>query len=207
MIDGAKSKGATPIISSQTTRNPYRDNRTFIDTPTLWVGYANRTAAAKGVPYVDHFAVCLQLSQGAALLTNMQATIQLYAKLGKEVVNGFYNVNDTTHTTPVRLKPLLKADILTTYYLGRGQSSSIRFHMRSQLSCSSERPLGLHQVLWECHKPSLLYLVYSIHRSITNGRHCLLPVAVVGSLYVLCVDRGCILGDKTEQRESHSSFR
>ena len=108
MIDGAKRKGATPIISSQTPRNPYRDNTTFLDTPTLWVGYANRTAAANGVPYVDHFAVCPQLSQGVVLLTNLQATIQLYAKLGKAVVDGFYHDNDNTHTSPVRFNSLLK---------------------------------------------------------------------------------------------------
>jgi len=68
MIDGAKSKGATPIISSQTPINPYANSDTVINAPTPWVGYANRVAAAKGVPYVDHFAVSLQLPQSAALL-------------------------------------------------------------------------------------------------------------------------------------------
>jgi len=71
MIDGAKSKGATPIISSQTPKDPYGNSKTIINAPPLWVGYASRTAAAKGVPYVDHFAVCRQLSQSAALLTNL----------------------------------------------------------------------------------------------------------------------------------------
>ena len=57
MIDGAKSKGATPIISSQTPNNPYENRTTISTTAARWVGYANRAAAAKGVPYVDHFAV------------------------------------------------------------------------------------------------------------------------------------------------------
>lgn len=70
MIDGAKSKGATPIISSQTPDNPYKNRTTINTATTLWVGYANRAAAAKGVPYVDHFAVNRQLPQSAAFLTN-----------------------------------------------------------------------------------------------------------------------------------------
>ena len=71
MIDGAKSKGATPIISSQTPNDPFANSDTIINEPTLWVGYANRVAAANGVPYVDHFEVCRQLSQSVALLTKL----------------------------------------------------------------------------------------------------------------------------------------
>jgi hypothetical protein len=70
MIDGAKSKGATPIISSRTPYNSFRDGPTTTNPPSVFVGYANRVAAAKGVPYVDHFAVSGQLPQSAALLTN-----------------------------------------------------------------------------------------------------------------------------------------
>ena len=70
MIDGAKSKGATPIISAQTPNDPFANTTTIINAPTTWVGYASRVAAASGVPYVDHFAVSRQLSQSAALLTN-----------------------------------------------------------------------------------------------------------------------------------------
>jgi rhamnogalacturonan acetylesterase len=70
MIDGAKSKGATPIISSQTPNNPYENSSTIINAPTRWVGYAERAAAARGVPYVNHFAVSRQLPQSAVLLTN-----------------------------------------------------------------------------------------------------------------------------------------
>ena len=57
MIDGAKSKGATPIISSQTPNNPYENSTTIVNSPSRWVGYAQNAAAAKGVPYVDHFEV------------------------------------------------------------------------------------------------------------------------------------------------------
>ena len=60
MIDGAKSKGATPIISAQTPTNPYENSNTIVNSPSLWVGYAQNAAAAKGVPYVNHFAVSRQ---------------------------------------------------------------------------------------------------------------------------------------------------
>ena len=69
MIDGAKSKGATPIISSQTPNNPYEGSTTITNFPTLWVGYAHTVAAANGVPYIDHFAVSRQVYL-RALLTN-----------------------------------------------------------------------------------------------------------------------------------------
>ena len=68
MIREAQGKNATVIISSQTPGYPYRDGQ-FIDTPTPWVGYAQRIAEASNVPYVDHFEVSRQLSQTAALLT------------------------------------------------------------------------------------------------------------------------------------------
>lgn len=67
MIDGAKSKGANPIISSQTPNNPYENSATIIDSPTVSVGYAQNVAAAKGVPYVNHFEVSRQVSLRAPL--------------------------------------------------------------------------------------------------------------------------------------------
>jgi rhamnogalacturonan acetylesterase len=75
MIDGAKSKGATPVISSTTPTNPYETSDTVVFTPgrvsyfrysdrhihsrhlVQFVTYAKDAAAAKGVPYVDHFYV------------------------------------------------------------------------------------------------------------------------------------------------------
>ncbi|CAE6460860.1 unnamed protein product [Rhizoctonia solani] len=57
MIDGAKSKGATPIVSAQTPNNPYENSATIVNSPPRFVGYAKNIAAKKGVPYVDHFAV------------------------------------------------------------------------------------------------------------------------------------------------------
>ncbi|KAG8712740.1 hypothetical protein FRC11_014319 [Ceratobasidium sp. 423] len=57
MIDGAKSKGATPIISAQTPNNPYENSDTIVNSPPRFVGYAKNIATKKGVPYVDHFAV------------------------------------------------------------------------------------------------------------------------------------------------------
>lgn len=57
MIDGAKSKGATPIISSQTPNNPYENSDTIVNSPPRFVDYAKNAAAAKGVPYVNHFQV------------------------------------------------------------------------------------------------------------------------------------------------------
>ncbi|KAG9122419.1 hypothetical protein FRC07_001208 [Ceratobasidium sp. 392] len=81
MIDGAKSKGATPIISAQTPNNPYENSDTIINSPPRFVGYAKNAAAAKGVPYVDHFA----------------ASISLYTKLGKATTESYFPI-DHTHT-------------------------------------------------------------------------------------------------------------
>ncbi|KAG8741254.1 hypothetical protein FRC10_003134 [Ceratobasidium sp. 414] len=81
MIDGAKSKGATPIISSQTPNNPYENSTTIINSPPRFVGYAKDVATAKGVPYVDHFAAC----------------ISLYTKLGKTTTEAYFPI-DHTHT-------------------------------------------------------------------------------------------------------------
>ncbi|KAG8705308.1 hypothetical protein FRC11_009134 [Ceratobasidium sp. 423] len=81
MIDGAKSKGATPIISAQTPNNPYENSATIINSPSRFVTYAKNIAAKKGVPYVDHFAAC----------------ISLYTKLGKAVTESYFP-NDHTHT-------------------------------------------------------------------------------------------------------------
>ncbi|KAF8597166.1 putative rhamnogalacturonan acetyl esterase [Ceratobasidium sp. AG-I] len=81
MIDGAKSKGATPIISAQTPNNPYENSDTIINSPPRFVGYAKNIATSKGVPYVDHFA----------------AAISLYTKLGKSVTESYFPI-DHTHT-------------------------------------------------------------------------------------------------------------
>ncbi|KAF8596847.1 putative rhamnogalacturonan acetyl esterase [Ceratobasidium sp. AG-I] len=55
MIEGAKSKGASPIISSTTPTNPYETSSTINFTPGRFVTYAKDAAVAKGVPYIDHF--------------------------------------------------------------------------------------------------------------------------------------------------------
>ncbi|KAB5588828.1 GDSL-like lipase/acylhydrolase [Ceratobasidium theobromae] len=81
MIDGAKSKGATPIISAQTPNNPYENSDTIVNSPPRFVGYAKNIATSKGVPYVDHFA----------------ASISLYTKLGKTVTESYFPI-DHTHT-------------------------------------------------------------------------------------------------------------
>ncbi|CAE6479165.1 unnamed protein product [Rhizoctonia solani] len=81
MIDGAKAKGAAPIISSQTPSNPYENRDTISNSPTRFVTYAKNIATKKGVPYVDHYA----------------ASISLYTKLGKSVTESYFP-NDHTHT-------------------------------------------------------------------------------------------------------------
>ncbi|CAE6354268.1 unnamed protein product [Rhizoctonia solani] len=81
MIDGAKSKGATPIISSTTPNNPFEGVTTINYTPGRFVTYAKNAAAAKGVPYVDHFT----------------ASLLYYDKLGKAVTESYFP-NDHTHT-------------------------------------------------------------------------------------------------------------
>ncbi|GAB1518576.1 hypothetical protein RhiTH_001638 [Rhizoctonia solani] len=81
MIDGAKSKGATPIISSTTPNNPFEGVSKINYTPGRFVTYAKNAAAAKGVPYVDHFT----------------ASLLYYDKLGKGVTESYFP-NDHTHT-------------------------------------------------------------------------------------------------------------
>ncbi|KAH7326792.1 SGNH hydrolase-type esterase domain-containing protein [Rhizoctonia solani] len=81
MIDGAKSKGATPIISSTTPNNPFENVNKINFTPSRFVTYAKNAAAAKGVPYVDHFT--------ASLLN--------YNKLGKAKTESYFP-KDHTHT-------------------------------------------------------------------------------------------------------------
>ncbi|QRV88581.1 carbohydrate esterase family 12 protein [Ceratobasidium sp. AG-Ba] len=81
MIDGAKSKGATPIISGQTPNNPFEGVTKINYTPTRFVTYAKNAAAAKGVPFVDHWT----------------ATLLYYDKLGKGTTEGYFP-NDHTHT-------------------------------------------------------------------------------------------------------------
>jgi len=81
MIDDSKAKGANVIISSQTPDNPYDNSTTIVDAPPRFVGYAKDVAAAKGVPYVDHFA----------------AVIALFTKLGNKTVDSYYPF-DHTHT-------------------------------------------------------------------------------------------------------------
>lgn len=83
MVDQVLAKGATPIISSTTPDNPYNSSTITINAElaTQFVKYAADAAAAKGVPYVDHF----------------NAVMSLYAKLGPTVVNSYYP-NDHTHT-------------------------------------------------------------------------------------------------------------
>ena len=70
MIDGAKSKNAIPIISSQTPGCPYLIKDLVVYGPTRWVDAASRVAVASNVAYVNHFEVSRQLSQGVALLIN-----------------------------------------------------------------------------------------------------------------------------------------
>ncbi|KDN33987.1 hypothetical protein RSAG8_12918, partial [Rhizoctonia solani AG-8 WAC10335] len=81
MIDGAKSKGATPIISSTTPNDPFEGVANINYTPGRFVTYAKDAAAAKGVPYVDHFT--------ASLLT--------YNNTGKATTESYFP-KDHTHT-------------------------------------------------------------------------------------------------------------
>ncbi|KAJ7261996.1 putative rhamnogalacturonan acetyl esterase [Mycena rebaudengoi] len=83
MVDGALSKGATPILSSQTPNNPYEGVDTINFTPSRFVTYARNAAVAKNVPYVDHFTATLLLDQ----------------KLGKATVESYFPI-DHTHTNP-----------------------------------------------------------------------------------------------------------
>ncbi|KAJ1302492.1 hypothetical protein OPQ81_002810 [Rhizoctonia solani] len=120
MIDGAKSKGATPIISAQTPNNPYENSDTIINSPPRFVGYAKNIATAKGVPYVDHFA----------------ASISLYTKLGKTVTESYFP-QDHTHTNDAGanqvawsflsgLKCPAAAGVLSQYVNSAGQGAGAR---------------------------------------------------------------------------------
>ncbi|KAF9520597.1 carbohydrate esterase family 12 protein [Hydnum rufescens UP504] len=79
--DGVVEVGATAIISSQTPNNPYEFSSTIVDDPPRFVKYARDVAAAKGVPYVDHFA----------------AVISLYGELGGPTTESYFP-RDHTHT-------------------------------------------------------------------------------------------------------------
>ncbi|EUC62809.1 GDSL-like lipase/acylhydrolase [Rhizoctonia solani AG-3 Rhs1AP] len=120
MIDGAKSKGATPIISAQTPNNPYENSDTIVNSPPRFVGYAKNIATSKGVPYVDHFA----------------ATISLYTKLGKTVTESYFPL-DHTHTNDAGadqvawaflsgLKCTAAAGVLSQYVNSVGQGAGAR---------------------------------------------------------------------------------
>ncbi|KAH7338653.1 putative rhamnogalacturonan acetyl esterase [Rhizoctonia solani] len=120
MIDGAKSKGATPIISAQTPNNPYENSDTIINSPSRFVGYAKNIATKKGVPYVDHFA----------------SSISLYTKLGKSVTESYFP-QDHTHTNDAGanqvawaflsgLKCPAAAGVLSQYVNSVGQGAGAR---------------------------------------------------------------------------------
>ncbi|KAG8747487.1 hypothetical protein FRC11_012302 [Ceratobasidium sp. 423] len=114
MIDGAKSKGATPIISSQTPNNPYENSDTIVNSPP------RNTAAKKGVPYVNHFAAC----------------ISLYTELGKNVTESYFP-QDHTHTNDAGadkvawaflsgLKCPVASGVLSQYVNSVGQGAGAR---------------------------------------------------------------------------------
>ncbi|CAE6419351.1 unnamed protein product [Rhizoctonia solani] len=120
MIDGAKSKGATPIVSGQTPNNPYENSDTIINSPPRFVGYAKNIATKKGVPYVDHFA----------------SSISLYTKLGKSVTESYFP-QDHTHTNDAGanqvawaflsgLKCPAAAGVLSQYVNSVGQGAGAR---------------------------------------------------------------------------------
>ncbi|CAE6500656.1 unnamed protein product [Rhizoctonia solani] len=120
MIDGAKSKGATPIVSAQTPNNPYENSDTIINSPPRFVGYAKNIATKKGVPYVDHFA----------------SSISLYTKLGKSVTESYFP-QDHTHTNDAGtnqvawaflsgLKCPAAAGVLSQYVNSVGQGAGAR---------------------------------------------------------------------------------
>ncbi|CAE6449025.1 unnamed protein product [Rhizoctonia solani] len=120
MIDGAKSKGATVVISSQTPNNPYENSDTIVNSPPRFVGYAKNIATSKGVPYVDHFA----------------ASISLYTKLGKTVTESYFP-QDHTHTNDAGadqvawaflsgLKCSAAAGVLSQYVNSVGQGAGAR---------------------------------------------------------------------------------
>ncbi|KEP47544.1 GDSL-like lipase/acylhydrolase [Rhizoctonia solani 123E] len=120
MIDGAKSKGATPIVSAQTPNNPYEKSDTIVNTPPRFVGYAKNIASRKGVPYVDHFA----------------ATISLYEKRGKNATKSYFPF-EHTHTNAAGaeqvawaflsgLKCAAAENILSEYVNLKGQSAGAR---------------------------------------------------------------------------------
>ncbi|KAF8750534.1 GDSL-like Lipase/Acylhydrolase family [Rhizoctonia solani] len=120
MIDGAKSKGATPIVSGQTPNNPYENSATIINSPPRFVGYAKNIATKKGVPYVDHFA----------------SSISLYTKLGKSVTESYFP-QDHTHTNDAGanqvawaflsgLKCPAAAGVLSQYVNSVGQGAGAR---------------------------------------------------------------------------------
>ncbi|KAG8756190.1 hypothetical protein FRC12_010643 [Ceratobasidium sp. 428] len=140
MIDGAKSKGATPIISGQTPNNPFEGVTAINYTPTrvsivtyVWkrnanngklsnqfVTYAKNAAAAKGVPYVDHWT----------------ASLLYYDKLGKATTEAYFP-NDHTHTNAAGansvawaflsgLKCPSAAGVLSGYINSAGQGAGAR---------------------------------------------------------------------------------
>ncbi|KAG7099621.1 hypothetical protein E1B28_001449 [Marasmius oreades] len=76
-----KSKGAIPIISSQTPSNDW-SNGAIVAGPRF-VGYAQTAASRTGATYIDHYGY----------------TAQAYNKLGQSTVAPFFPV-DHTHTSP-----------------------------------------------------------------------------------------------------------
>jgi len=121
MIDGAISKGATPIISSQTPNNPYEGVDTIVNpVPNRFEGYASGAATAKGVPFVSHWT----------------GTISYYEKLGKATVDGYFPV-DHTHTNAAgatsvawaflsALKCTAAKGVLASYINSAGQGAGAR---------------------------------------------------------------------------------
>ncbi len=80
-VTALKTKGAVPIVSSQTPSNDW-SNGQIIAGPRF-VGYAQTAASRTAATYIDHYAY----------------VAQAYDRLGQTTTTAFYPV-DHTHTTP-----------------------------------------------------------------------------------------------------------
>lgn len=131
-----------PRASSCEMRDSKRLRPNYVIAHSLYrffqfVGYAKDTAAAKGVSYVDHFAVSASagmLLDISAELTNTfhQAVISAYTTLGKATVDAYFP-NDHTHTNTAGattvaaawisgLKCTAAKSVLSTHYSTTGAS-------------------------------------------------------------------------------------
>lgn len=80
-VNSLKSKGAIPIVSSQTPSNDWSNGA--IVAPNRFVGYAQTSASRTGVTYINHYGY----------------VAQAFKRIGQSNVAPYFPV-DHTHTSP-----------------------------------------------------------------------------------------------------------